>query len=205
MCSVKKKLRTAAIVILLLVFVGSLARVAYQAFQYKEGDEIYSEAEELVNLPDFSDLPALTLPDSSAAASGSTSQEEQAEEVPVYVDPYADALRNMDFSALQEVNSDVLGWILIPDTIISYPIVQGDDNQYYLTHSWKKSYNWLGSDRFVVRLGLRREGVKLIFVEDIYRLPDGVCCARGVVDTICLKDGKLTRGEAFDELLGKWL
>lgn len=62
-----------------------------------------------------------------------------------------------------------------------------------------------GSDRFVVRLGLRREGVKLVFVEDIYRLPDGVCCARGVVDTICLKDGKLTRGEAFDELLGKWL
>ena len=145
MCSVKKKLRTAAIVILLLVFVGSLARVAYQAFQYKEGDEIYSEAEELVNLPDFSDLPALTLPDSSAAPSGSTSQEEQAEEVPVYVDPYADALRNMDFSALQEVNSDVLGWILIPGTNISYPVVQGSDNSYYLNHTWKKTRNSVGA------------------------------------------------------------
>ena len=141
----KKKLRTAAIVILLLVFVGSLARVAYQAFQYKEGDEIYSEAEELVNLPDFSDLPALTLPDSSAAPSGSTSQEEQAEEVPVYVDPYADALRNMDFSALQEVNSDVLGWILIPGTNISYPVVQGSDNSYYLNHTWKKTRNSVGA------------------------------------------------------------
>lgn len=62
-----------------------------------------------------------------------------------------------------------------------------------------------GSDRFVIRLGLRREGAKLVFIEDIYRLPDGACCARGTVDTICLQNGKLTRGEAFDELLGKWL
>ena len=61
-----------------------------------------------------------------------------------------------------------------------------------------------GSDRFVVRIGLRREGVKLVFIEDIYRLPDEVCCARGTVEAICLRDGKLTRGEAFDELLGQW-
>ena len=61
------------------------------------------------------------------------------------MDPYADALRNMDFAALQEVNSDVLGWILIPYTRISYPLVQGSDNAYYLNHTWKKTSSSVGS------------------------------------------------------------
>lgn len=62
-----------------------------------------------------------------------------------------------------------------------------------------------GSDDFIVRLGIRREGVKLVFIEDIYRLPDMACCARGIVDTICLRDGRLTRGEPFDQFFGKWI
>lgn len=48
-----------------------------------------------------------------------------------------------DFAALQAVNPDVLAWITIPDTGIDYPVVQGDDNQYYLkrlvTGEWNKS------------------------------------------------------------------
>ncbi|MFR0925048.1 MAG: hypothetical protein ACLSGI_10835 [Butyricicoccaceae bacterium] len=41
----------------------------------------------------------------------------------------------MDLPALQQVNSDVIGWIAIPGTEISYPLVQGADNDYYLTHT----------------------------------------------------------------------
>ena len=125
----KKKIRTAVIVVLLLVFLGSSSRVLYQFFQYEEGDKTYSEAADLVDLPDFSDFPSLSLPETSE---GSSSAEQPQEETPVYVDPYADALRNMDFSALREVNSDVLGWILIPGSNVSYPVVQGSDNSYYL-------------------------------------------------------------------------
>ena len=138
----KKKIRTAVIVVLLLVFLGSSARVLYQFFQYEEGDKTYSEAADLVDLPDFSDFPSLSLPETS---DGSSSAEQPQEETPVYVDPYADALRNMDFSALREVNSDVLGWILIPGSNVSYPIVQGSDNSYYLNHTWKKTRNSVGA------------------------------------------------------------
>ena len=66
------------------------------------------------------------------------------EEKPVE-DPYEQALRKMDFRALQEVNEDVFGWIHIPYTQLSYPMVQGEDNEYYLNHTWKKTYSSVGA------------------------------------------------------------
>jgi len=43
-------------------------------------------------------------------------------------------LPEINFKALQAVNPDVIGWIYSPDTTINYPVVQGDDNAYYLKH-----------------------------------------------------------------------
>ena len=129
-----KNARKIVMVLLALVFVVSLGMVVYRSMEYKKGEETYAEAESLAELPDFSQLPP-PQPEEPPAQ----------EEKPVYVDPYADALREMDFAALREVNSDVLGWILVPGTPISYPLVQGDDNQYYLNHTWKKWNSVVGS------------------------------------------------------------
>ena len=41
-------------------------------------------------------------------------------------------LPEINFKALQAVNPDVIGWIYSPNTTINYPVVQGDDNAYYL-------------------------------------------------------------------------
>ena len=35
---------------------------------------------------------------------------------------------------LQETYPDAIGWIYIPNTNINYPIMQGEDNDFYLTH-----------------------------------------------------------------------
>ena len=35
---------------------------------------------------------------------------------------------------MQEIYPDAIGWIYVPDTNINYPIMQGEDNDFYLTH-----------------------------------------------------------------------
>lgn len=40
----------------------------------------------------------------------------------------------INFEGLQEVNPEIIGWIEIPGIALSYPLLQGKDNAYYLTH-----------------------------------------------------------------------
>lgn len=46
---------------------------------------------------------------------------------------------------LQEENSDIVAWIQIEDSKINYPVLQGEDNDYYMTHTYKKEYSKDGS------------------------------------------------------------
>ena len=55
-------------------------------------------------------------------------------------------------------------------------------------------------DKFVVGINLERQGPKIVFYQDIYRLSDSKLCTKGTVETICVENGRLTRGEIFDEV-----
>lgn len=63
----------------------------------------------------------------------------------VDADSHMDDLRKMDLDALRQVNPDVIGWILLPDTNINYPVVQGQDNEQYLEITWDGQENPSGS------------------------------------------------------------
>ena len=56
-----------------------------------------------------------------------------------------DGVPEVDFDALTAVNDDVIGWIYIEDTDISYPLLCGRDNQQYLFQSYEKKYLTAGS------------------------------------------------------------
>lgn len=51
----------------------------------------------------------------------------------------------IDFESLKQINQDVVAYIEIPDTNISYPILQANDNEYYLSHDINRKYNSCGA------------------------------------------------------------
>jgi len=50
-----------------------------------------------------------------------------------------------DYPALLEVNADCIGWLNIKGTEIDYPVVQTDNNSYYLNHNFQKEYAICGT------------------------------------------------------------
>lgn len=67
----------------------------------------------------------------------------------VSVDEIETSMLKIDFDNLISLNSDTIGWIRVWGTDINYPVVQTNDNSFYLTHSFDKSYNkagWIFAD-----------------------------------------------------------
>lgn len=54
------------------------------------------------------------------------------------------SLLDVDISKLKKENNDVVGWINVNNTNVNYPFVQTDNNDFYLNHSFDKSYNEAG-------------------------------------------------------------
>lgn len=50
-----------------------------------------------------------------------------------------------ELSKIMAINTDVVGWINVPGTVIDFPVVLGKDNDFYLDHSPEKYYYALGS------------------------------------------------------------
>ena len=53
--------------------------------------------------------------------------------------------RMLKVQTLKKENSDIVGWLEIENTSINYPVLQGTDNEYYMTHNYKKEKSKNGS------------------------------------------------------------
>lgn len=59
------------------------------------------------------------------------------------------------------------------------------------------------NDCFVVRTRVEHKGIKSMFYQDIYRLPDEQLCLKGIVTTTTLINGKLAVSDELAEALAK--
>lgn len=60
-------------------------------------------------------------------------------------------------------------------------------------------------DQFVSKLYLKKEGIKYVFYQDIFRKEDNKIVVKAVVDTVCVVNGRLTQSEVFDKLFAPYL
>lgn len=56
-------------------------------------------------------------------------------------------------------------------------------------------------DRFVVKLRVEQEGVKYLFYQDIYRLPDQQLCLKGLVTSTSIVNGRLSVSEEISDAI----
>lgn len=56
-------------------------------------------------------------------------------------------------------------------------------------------------DEFVSRLALRKEGLRYVFFQDIFRAADNRLCVRATVELVCLIDGRLGNSDEYDRML----
>lgn len=130
-----KKLYRAMTALLAAILVVCAAMIGRNALEGRAGEQAYEEAVQTAGLAQRPE------PGREAAL---PSAGEEAPPAEAETDPL-ERLAEADLEALRAVNPDVLGWIEIPGTAISYPLLQGEDNNEYLRHTWLGESNPMGS------------------------------------------------------------
>lgn len=121
----KKILLALLAAVCLAAFLYGGYQVYLQLSEDKQGKDTYSSLGDYAVLPDPS--PTTTPPPDESGDS---------------TEPAVDILwPEVDFAALAAINPDIVGWLYCEDTVINYPVVQGDDNSYYLKHLFDGAYN----------------------------------------------------------------
>lgn len=129
----KKSVIQILTVLLTAVLVVSGGRVAWKLLDYHRSGQSYSAAAETAGLPKRIETPQ------AAVSPQDKSQDDPPEP------SWTEQLSALDLPALREINSEILGWIAIPDTELSYPLLQAPNNSYYLNHLWNHQRNSAGS------------------------------------------------------------
>ena len=131
------------LVILCGVFLGVFIFAGYQLYNTFYGYHAASKEYENLN-QQYVSAPAATTETaepSEIPTETPTPTEEIAEPTPDVVSGPI----SVDFNSLLAQNSQVVGWIYSPNTVISYPVLKGGDNDYYLHHTLTGAENASGS------------------------------------------------------------
>ncbi len=122
----KKTILTVMIVLCVAMMAVCAVMIVLPLLEYRAGDQLYADLAQ----------PAAEQP--TVAPQAGQAGEESAQSIQEYT--FAP-----DFAALAQVNDDIAAWLICEGTVIHYPVVQGTNNSYYLTHLFDKTRNRMGT------------------------------------------------------------
>ena len=149
-----KKLRTFAVSMIvaalgLLIYCGGFFIRSYkQNLAAKQGYEEIADIAVTEEKENKKDLNRKTkdVQDMSDAQDKDASEKKKRKKNRKYSNE-ADKIREsfgISWENLRKINSQVAAWITIPGADISYPVVQGTDDEYYLNHNFRKAEDLFG-------------------------------------------------------------
>ena len=118
---------------------GVLAFATYNLVAYVQ------ESNQSTNLNENLIEEAVAVKDPAPQSSDVDFPAEQESEANTEQLPMETAPIEVDFEVLWETNEDVVGWIYCEDTPINFPIVQAEDNDYYLSRLIDGTWNSSGT------------------------------------------------------------
>lgn len=135
-------IRKIVLVVALAVFVFAAYNLISIMLEYKKGNDIYTNIEHEV--VDDSTPATITI----GGGDGALSHEVQI--------PF-----KYDHNALLSINEEGIGYLYIPALDLRLPMVQSTDNDFYLTHTFDKTYNSNGClfEDYRIKDGLKASNV----------------------------------------------
>ena len=122
------------IFIFLITFIISIINITKWKLDFNKTEKQIEKIKEIVEIKETIENREVVI----------IEQKEEIEKSNPYWDYIKMNLINVNFHELKNINSDTKGWIQVNGTNINYPVVQTNNNKYYLTHSFDKSYNNAG-------------------------------------------------------------
>lgn len=129
----KKVISTVFCILLALLSAISIFMIVRHYAEEKKAADIYSD------MLDF--VIADSIEGTQSAESGETEDEEAVSDST----EHGEETLAIDFEQLMAKYPDVVGWLYCEGTPINYPVMQSDDNNYYLRRLPDGNYNILGS------------------------------------------------------------
>lgn len=146
----KNKLRITAAVSAALLFGGAVLLIkddVLQEHKTQKLQEYIPPVEVTEQLDEYTDT-LLQIDTEEKNDNEDTAIRNEITETITAMDTLPDDIKQSLIDSARSLNSaypDALGWLYIPNTAISYPIMQSGDNDYYLSHAYDGSYLKAGS------------------------------------------------------------
>ncbi|EET58397.1 sortase, SrtB family [Marvinbryantia formatexigens DSM 14469] len=132
--------------LVIIIALGVFCYAGYQLvtiyFAYKAGTDEYSELEGYVN----SDRETESFDGENMVENETMAEDGETETDATAGTKKLQEMENpIDFDSLLAINGDIIGWLEMEALDITYPIVQGEDNEYYLHRTFRNQENFAGS------------------------------------------------------------